>query len=267
MAAAAGGTAPRTPGEVTLLPNGTWTCRFPSTLMPSRRPAEADHPGRGSSGATRSPSRSRPGSSCGSTPTWGSGSGTSSPGKGAGAEVEIRLPGRSAAGGPPRLAGGSGTVRQSRVRRGRRQGPRRGPGGGRRGRGNRGLRVRLRVPGPGVRLAGDGRHPGTDPGGAETPPERGRPAKGPAHPDLERGGRLPDLRGRRRSTRPSPVSAGTCRPAASASSPRPRSRPATSSSRSRKCADTEDLAVLTKVLRSSVVGYEHIYAGRFRTDL
>ena len=35
VAAAAGGVAPRTPGEVTLLPNGTWTCLFPSSLSPT----------------------------------------------------------------------------------------------------------------------------------------------------------------------------------------------------------------------------------------
>jgi serine/threonine protein kinase len=35
VGAAAGGSVPRSPGEVTLLPDGTWVCRFPSTLLPS----------------------------------------------------------------------------------------------------------------------------------------------------------------------------------------------------------------------------------------
>jgi serine/threonine protein kinase len=38
VGAAAGGSVPRSPGEVTLLSDGTWTCRFPSTLIPSVAP-------------------------------------------------------------------------------------------------------------------------------------------------------------------------------------------------------------------------------------
>jgi serine/threonine protein kinase len=38
VAALAGGTAPRTVGEVTLLPDGTWVSRFPTTLLPTVAP-------------------------------------------------------------------------------------------------------------------------------------------------------------------------------------------------------------------------------------
>jgi serine/threonine protein kinase len=121
VGSAAGGSVPRSAGEATLLPDGTWACRFPSTLLPSVAPLklttlmedgwcdEIVQPD-----THRILLRVRAGG--------GGILGKIAGSRGSGAEILIRLPtgSRPAAGRAPGMSlgsrpGGSGVIRQSAI--------------------------------------------------------------------------------------------------------------------------------------------------------